>query len=171
MIFNLTYRSKVMTRVNTAVVCWKNAYKIDFSTVIRGHHIYKTVWTPFKGEILICRKDNREEAKLHDEHAIGIYQKDSVLVGHIPIELSFVVCSFLQAHKNNFMAVRVIGPRKLEDGLIVPGCFTAFTQSVEMGRRLNNELLRVQELCQHMDLTITDCELGERKLISLISDK
>ena len=162
--------SEIMARVNTPVVHWNYAYVIDFPTVIRGHRIYKTDWTPAKGEILICQKDDREEAKLYDEHAIGIYQNDSLLVGHVPIELSFIICCFLRAHNKNSLLVRVTGPRKLENGLVVPGCFTAFTQSAEMGR-LKRELLRVQELCKHMDLDINECELEKKKLIFLIWHK
>ena len=63
----------------------------------------------------------------------------------------------------------VFTPRKLENGLVVPGSFTAISQSVEMGRIFNEELLRVQALCQYMDISITECELQEKKLTSLFN--
>ena len=34
--------------------------KVEFDTVIRGHHVYKTMWAP---ENLICGKDKWDEAK------------------------------------------------------------------------------------------------------------
>ena len=47
-------------------------FEVDFETNIRGHHVYKSVWTPILGEQLKCMKDNREEAKDHDENATGV---------------------------------------------------------------------------------------------------
>ena len=35
-------------------------------SVVRGHHIYKVVWTPEVGEILQVRTEDGNE---HDEHA------------------------------------------------------------------------------------------------------
>ena len=46
-------------------------YEIEFASVIRGHHVYKTEWSPKLGERLVCRKDERKEAKEHDEYAFG----------------------------------------------------------------------------------------------------
>ena len=39
-------------------------YQIEFKTAIRGHHVYKQTWTPSLGEILQCKKDNRQEVGL-----------------------------------------------------------------------------------------------------------
>ena len=61
-------------------------YKIQFSTIIRGHHVYKYRWTPVIGELLAVRKDHSEEAKTYDSHSIGVF-KGEMLCGHIPIEL------------------------------------------------------------------------------------
>ena len=46
-------------------------YEVQFTSVIRGHHIYKSVWTPILGEKLTCREDDRKEARQHDEYAMG----------------------------------------------------------------------------------------------------
>ena len=50
------------------------------SSVIHGHHIYKTVWSPSTGEILeaACEPDNP-----HDHHAVCLW-KTEVIVGHVP---------------------------------------------------------------------------------------
>ena len=48
-------------------------FEVQFTSVIRGHHIYKSVRTPTLGEKLNCREDDRKEAKQHDEYTIGTY--------------------------------------------------------------------------------------------------
>ena len=47
------------------------------SSVIRGHHIYKTVWSPSTGEIL------EEPDNPHDHHAMCL-RKTEVIIGHVP---------------------------------------------------------------------------------------
>ena len=77
---------------------------MQFISVIRGHHIYKSVWTPTLGEKLNCREDDRKEAKQHDEYAIGTYLEantGSELVGHVPMELSYFVYTYLRAYDDN----------------------------------------------------------------------
>ena len=61
----------------------------------------KKVWKPVVGETLTCKHDTIEEAKLYDEFSVGIYRlstsssQDQELVGHLPIELSFLLFKFL----------------------------------------------------------------------------
>ena len=63
----------------------------QFTSVIRGHHIYKSVWTPTLGEKLKCLEDDRKWAKYHDEYAIGTYlEANDELAGHVPMELSYL---------------------------------------------------------------------------------
>ena len=57
-------------------------YEVEFSSIIRGHHVYKAKWSPTLGESLTCRKDERNEANEHDEYAIRNYLDDNQLVGH-----------------------------------------------------------------------------------------
>ena len=47
-------------------------YKIEFNSVIRGHHVYKRCWTPIMGETVLARKGTQEEALEYDKYAIGI---------------------------------------------------------------------------------------------------
>ena len=54
-------------------------YQIEFKTAITGHHVYKQTWTPSLGEILQCKKDNRQEALDHDEHAVGVYKFEPMM--------------------------------------------------------------------------------------------
>ena len=41
-------------------------------------------------ETVVCMKDECEEAKSFDKHAVGTF-KNNVLVGHVPIELSRLI--------------------------------------------------------------------------------
>ena len=56
-----------MARSSFHYVKWNFMYEVQFTSVIRGHHIYKSVWTPTLGEKLTCREDDRKEARQHDE--------------------------------------------------------------------------------------------------------
>ena len=77
----------------------------------------------------MCRKDERKEVKEHDEYAVGTFiQESSKLVGHVPIELSFLAFTFLRAHEDNQVVVEGTESRKLENGLVIPGTFKAPSQ-------------------------------------------
>lgn len=49
-------------------------YCCEFETVARGGHICKRVWKPEIREKLMCKHDRREEAKIYEDFAIGIYE-------------------------------------------------------------------------------------------------
>ena len=98
-----------MARAN-GVPEWRLQYDIDFESVVRGHHIYKTMWKPEIGERLVCKKDDRKEAALYDENAIGVFKQlevdqkpEFILVGHLPMEFSFFMHSFLKSRDDNIL--------------------------------------------------------------------
>ena len=79
-------------------------YEMKFKAAIRGHHAHKTMWTPVLEEVLICKKDNRKEAKEFNVNAVGAYKvqispegENLDLAGHAPVELSRVLAGFLAA--------------------------------------------------------------------------
>ena len=107
-----------MARAN-GVPEWRLQYDIDFESVVRGHLIYKTVWKPEVGERLVCKKEDRKEAALYDENAIGVYKQlevnqkpEFILVGHLPMELSFLMHSILKSRDDNILTAEVTGARK-----------------------------------------------------------
>ena len=63
----------------------------SFVSVVRGHHIYKSVWTPMLGERLSVRP---ETGNNHDKHAVSVVKRGGI-VGHVPRELSRTVWHFL----------------------------------------------------------------------------
>ena len=111
--------------------------------------------SPIIGESLACRKDDRKEVKEHDEYAVGTYlEADNKLVGHVPMELSFLIFTFLKARHENNVQVKVTGSRRLENGFVVPRSFLARTTSRAIATKFEEEIIRLKELCTHMDITV-----------------
>ena len=48
---------------------FKNNYSLSVESVLRGHHVYKETWNPYKGEKLMSNHDKREEAKIFENYA------------------------------------------------------------------------------------------------------
>ena len=48
-------------------------------SVIRGHHVFKDVWTPRVGEIL---RIGKEAGNTHDQRAVAVLKADRTIVGH-----------------------------------------------------------------------------------------
>ena len=59
---------------------------------IRGHHVYKDVWTLVIGEELMCQ---RELGNLKDLFTMSVL-KGSTIVGHVPRKISVICSMFLQ---------------------------------------------------------------------------
>ena len=65
-----------------------------------------------------------------------------------------------------FMIVEVTGPRRLGNGLVVPGKFTASTKSAAIGQKLKEKIMHIKELCKHMGMETTISDLMAKKLFS-----
>ena len=132
-------------------------FEVQFTSVMRGPHIYKSVWTPTLGGKLNCHEDDRKEAKQHDEYAIWMYlgaNTSSELVGHVPMEPSYLIYTFLRAYDDNEVSVEVTGSRRLENGLVVSGTFKVQTSSRAISIKFEREILYPKELCAHIDISI-----------------
>ena len=64
----------------------------SWESVIRGHHVYKAIWTPEIGEFLKCKQ---KRGNLEDLHTVSII-KDDTIVGRVPREKLRVVLYFLE---------------------------------------------------------------------------
>lgn len=130
----------------TLSVEYKMYFKVNFETVVRGHHVYKSVWTPVMDQELECAHHTRDEAKEHDVNAIGVYlvnkqlEDKKTLVGHVPIELSRLLKNFLDANSENKLFAQVTGKRRREVGLVVPVKYTALTTKLRIAKILEREL-------------------------------
>ena len=104
--------SNAMARVYPCTFSYKLFfYEIKIDAPLRGHNVYKEMWTPQKDKILYSKKDYCSEALDIDKHAVDIYKEDR-LVGHVPIELSRIISYFLQESETNEVKVAVSAKRR-----------------------------------------------------------
>ena len=88
------------------------------NSVVRGHHVYKSVWTPFLGEELVLEAEDGNE---HDQHAVAV-MKDATVVGHMPRYLLPVSWFFIK--RGGTITCTITGHRKHGVGLEVPCDYT-----------------------------------------------
>ena len=146
----------------TEIINYEMLYKIEFMCSVRGHHVYKTTWTPVLNEKLDCKKDNREEALSHDKHSVRAF---GTLVGHIPIELSRLINYFMESTKENFVSALVVGPRKREVGLVVPAKFSAFTKDERIATILSDEILKIKTKYTHFEMAFEESKVVKRPFL------
>ena len=157
-----------MARAN-GVLEWRLQYDIDFESVVRGRHIYKTVWKPEIGERLVCEKDDRKEAALYDDNATGVYKQLEVdqkpeftLVGHLPMELSFLMHSFLKSRDDNILIAEVIRARKRENGLVVPCVYHGRSTSFQVAKILKKQPIKASALYKHMKIEVSGTAITKK---------
>ena len=121
------------------------------------------MWKPEIGERLVCEKDDREEAAVYDTNAIGIYKElntyeghQVILVGHLPVEISFLMNSFSKSREENTLIAEVTRSRKRENGLVVPCIYHGRSPSHQVTKTLKNELCKASKLYAHMQIEIPD---------------
>ena len=109
------------------------------NSVVRGHHIYKDIWTPEIGEELTCR---REVGNIHDLHAVAILRGRDV-VGHVPRTISTPCNVFIR--KGGVISCTVSGHRQyyvdLEQGGLDVPCKLQFKGSQNLIGQLSKMLL------------------------------
>jgi len=104
----------------------------SWEMVIRGHHIYKAIWTPVINEILSLSQEHE------DPFAVSVI-KDGDIVGHVPREVSRIVWHFIE--HDGIVDCQVSGRRKHGKGLEVP-CIYCF-RGKSMIRKLRTSLSQV----------------------------
>ena len=77
----------------------------ELTLYIRGHHVYKEVWTPYVGEELSVKK---ETGNLYDAFAVAV-EKEGDVVGHLSQSISRNVSYFI-SHSGNNATCTVTGP-------------------------------------------------------------
>ena len=101
-------------------------------SVVRGHHVYKRVWSPAIGEVL---KLSREE-DTHDRFAVCVV-KGELIVGLVPCRLTRTVWHFLG--RSGEATCEVIERRKFGNGLEVP-CLYRFVGKEHLVQKLKGLL-------------------------------
>ena len=85
---------------------------------------------------------------------LGLTLRLIKLVGHVPMELSFFIFTFHQAHSENKVQVKVTGARRLRNGLVVQGSFKTRTTSRAIATKFEEEIIRLKEFCIHIDIIV-----------------
>ena len=75
-------------------------------SVVRGHHVFKRIWTPVVGKVLTVA---REAGNTEDGFAFAVTM-DDIVVGHVPREFSKLCRHFLK--HGGTIACEVTGRRK-----------------------------------------------------------
>lgn len=108
-----------------------------FPGVIRGHHVYKALWTPVVGEtVQVCR----EPSNPFDVNSLAVV-KGGITVGHVPREVRRVFSCFLDEGSDHEISCEVTGHRKLGKGLEVP-CLYIFTGKEKIIKSIKGKLNR-----------------------------
>ena len=95
---------------------------LAISSFVRGHHIYKRIWTPSEGEVLQLQ---REPSNPKDRFAVVVCL-DGEIVGRVPANLAPTFSPFL-ARECNTITATITGARVNRGaglGLEVPCCYT-----------------------------------------------
>ena len=110
----------------------------EFLLVVRGHHVYKDIWTPVIDEELTIKKEDLNE---HDRYALSTARDFSnetdagtevssevaatagaassgAFVGHVPREYSKLLWFFI--HRGGSIVCKITGRRQKGNGLEVP---------------------------------------------------
>ena len=116
------------------------AESFTLESVVRGHHIYKRMWTPMLDERLQIEieKDNRNDAR-----AVAV-QKGGMVVGHLPRETVKIVWFFLRRGSSGWC--EITGRRKKGIGLEVP-CVYTFSGPHKLVKKLEALLVKCRIKC------------------------
>ena len=109
-----------MARLSFHNLKWNFVFEVQFTSVIRGHHFYKSAWTPTLGEKLPRGWSQRSQTTwwICNRDVFGSYYQQG-FVGHVPMKLSYLIYTFLRAYDDNEVSVKVTGSRRLENRLVV----------------------------------------------------
>lgn len=110
-------------------------------SVVRGHHVYKRIWSPRTGQVL---QASAETGNPEDRHAVALKRTgEGVTLGHMPRELSKVSWFFLR--HDSGISCEITGRRKRSavpgKGLEVP-CLYTFTGKPAVIKRLIKLLVK-----------------------------
>ena len=106
--------------------------------MVRGYHIYNSIWEAYIGEELSCQRDEDNE---HDPYAVAVL-KSATVVGHLPRKVSTLCSLFIR--RGGTIHCQITGRRRYsadlpQGGLEVP-CRLRFEGSVKELEKLQRLL-------------------------------
>lgn len=120
--------------------CSETVCELKVESAVRGYHIYKAMWTPNFGEEFISL---HQSGNTHDQHAMGVYIEDKLLVGHLPREMARY-CHYFTLHDGTIIGT-VSGRRRHSStagGMEIP-CILTFKgrrKTIKQLKKLLEEL-------------------------------
>ena len=129
-------------------------FKMELKNVVLGHHVHQSLWTSTVGENIFTASDKREGALSYNKLAIGVYkdEKCSLLVGHLPIEISRLSYHFLKKSSENKIIVKITGKTEREIRLAVPANYLYITKDKNCSTILEAELEKRKTLFRDLKL-------------------
>ena len=76
---------------------FRTMHQIKFQSLVQVYHVYKNVWSPYKGETLIAQPDNQDEA-----------QEDENMLLEFTIKAMMNQKNWLAMHQLSFQAYCII---------------------------------------------------------------
>ena len=118
------------------------SYKKD--SMIRGFHVYHSVWKPFIGEELCCM---RELSNSQEPFSVAV-MKGSIVVGHMPRKISSICSMFIC--KGGSITCEVVALRHYsedlpQDGLEIP-CLMNFLGEHELVCKVERLMMTADKL-------------------------
>ena len=92
----------------------------------------------------------------------GCNDAETMLIGHVPIELSMLLSRFLKASEKNAVEVIVCGKHRQEVGLVIPVHNRARTKSRSHCKILDRELNHLKTRYSHFEM---EHELSEERFL------
>ena len=82
---------KVDRLLNSAKTVAMETFQVE--SCVRGHHIYKDVWSPYLGVVYCNALANSKNTK--DRYAVAVVRRSHTVVGHIPRKIAAASALFL----------------------------------------------------------------------------
>ena len=103
---------------------------MEFNSIVRGHNIYKEIWNPYVEEELQYKM---EHGNVHDTDICHFSNREDIVVGHLPRNISMPCHLFLC--KGGIISCVVNGARQysadlIQDTLEVPCCSLSYLCSL-----------------------------------------
>ena len=138
-----TSRDRAFTGVmaiSSGVTCLSS---FSMESMVRGQHIYKDRWCPYINKELTC---HQERHNYHNPFAVSV-QKSSIVVGHVPQQISAICYIFLGKHSSS-ISCKITGSRRFshdlpQGGMEVP-CMLTFQGQKNLVEKTRNTITKLK---------------------------
>ena len=86
----------ITLRMASQTLC-ENYSCYEIHTYVRGYHVYKDNQIPMIGQVLLLKRESKNE---HDRNAVSATTSSGEIVGHVPYNLAPIMSQFLRRDIN-----------------------------------------------------------------------